>query len=239
MKGEMAFSCAIPKKHFLTEPNKDCVLPTTLRKWRWKKESMKVEDEWSVYSFRNCYQIEHAIENEHDSVVVAVKELEMTEVKDENTEMNQQKRKRKQTHTRTVTNLSMMGSMATMNIDAVAEWHLIVFNEDHEKQSSNAANISPTQLLQIDSETCHFGTVSDIDWDSRRGKVENKDWNSMHQFVITDELQHVLKRNCHVSYHLSVPSSFKVSVKRVTADECIAGNVTVEQPISGLYSVLY
>ena len=233
MKTEMLFACQLPRKHFLTEPNKDALLPQTLRKWRWKRESMMMEEEWTVYSFRNCYQIEHAIENKHDSVVVAVKELEMDEVKDENTEMNHQKtaKHRPRQHTRTGT--SMMGSLAMSSInikDAVAEWHLIVLHEDHEKQSSNAANISKTDKIQIDSATCHFGAVTEIDWDSGCGTVDNKDWNSVHQFDITEEHKHVLKKNAYVSYHLSVPNAYKVHVHMVTADKCYAGNVTVEQP---------
>ena len=66
MKSESLFSCTIPSKTFITEPNNDRFLPNIMRKWKWKKDININYNDWKQYDFDNCYAIEHAIENKHE-----------------------------------------------------------------------------------------------------------------------------------------------------------------------------
>ena len=220
MKGEPLFSCSIPQKSFLTQPNKDTFIPQTMRMWRWRNK-MNVHQEWTQYSFRNCYAIEHAIENKHDTVVLAINNNQQTVPDDENQSKNINKNRKQR---KSKSKDAIDGLKAN-----IAAWHLIVFNKECEQKHKNVANMMKTDKIEIESETVHQGIVGDIDWDQDRGYVHNKAWNAIHSFSIPQAIKTKIKSNQLISYTLSIPKSFYIATanKAITANDCNANNVDI------------
>ena len=201
MKSESLFSCTIPSKSFITEPNKDRFIPNIMRKWRWKKESnndiinYNYNNDWKQYDFDNCYAIEHAIENKHDSVVLAIKE----------------------------------DSNISNNDDYISGWHLIIFNKEFAERNKNVGSIKKTNEIEIQSETFHTGMITKIDHELRKGFVFNKNWNSHHQFIINSELYHKIKVNQLIEYTLRIPRTSYLynDDEPIKGKDCIADNVNI------------
>eukprot|EP01083_Nonionella_stella_P080451 221117_1 len=222
MKSELFFSCTIPRKQFITQPNKDRFIPQTMRKWRWKKE-INLNHDWAQYSFKNCYQIEHALENKHDTVILALKDQD--EGKDqENQDINTQNKKRKSKSKKK--KKKNKKNKAKDDDHDIASWHLIIFNEEYSQDNKNVANICKTDQIEIESETCHQGLVTKMDWDNKTGYVRNREWNVIHSFEINPNCDK-LRANQLISFTLCVPKSFYVSSEPITATDCVATNIDI------------
>ena len=209
MKSESYFSCTIPRKQFLTEPNKDQFIPQTMRKWQWKK-SNDIHSKWNPYSFHNCYSIEHAIENKHDSVVLAIKD-EHGEFDQHDETKNEKKQKKPRLKK------SKSGHHMINISEYISLWHLIIFNSQFAEKNKNVANQSQTEQIDIESETCHHGIVIE------KGFVHNKVWNSYHRLSKHQDIPN----NQLISYTLSIPKSCYVSSKPITANDCVADNIDI------------
>eukprot|EP01084_Bolivina_argentea_P205809 351511_1 len=179
MKPESIFACGIPRKQFLTSPNKDQFIPQTMRSWKWKKEINLHINDFKEYSFTNCYQIEHAIENKHEAVVLTINH-------DENQDVNNTK-----------------------------TWHLIIFSSEFAQKDRNIQNICKTDQIEIVSEICYQGMVTNIDSSKNGGYVRNKKWHATHQFIIDKQYESKI-----------IPESHYVSLEPIKSDG-IAQNIDI------------
>eukprot|EP01084_Bolivina_argentea_P205808 351510_1 len=222
MKPESIFACGIPRKQFLTSPNKDQFIPQTMRSWKWKKEINLHINDFKEYSFTNCYQIEHAIENKHETVVLAIKNKELPINDDENKDINNKKKRKNKNKIKIKKNKNDKSEDIS-----VSTWHLIIFNSEFAEKNKNAQNICKTDQIEIASETCHQGMVTNIDWPKKIGYVRNKKWHATHQFAIDKQYESKIGSNQLISFTLFIPKSLYVSSEPIKSSNCIAQNIDI------------
>ena len=239
MKGESSFNCTIPKQQFVTEPNNSKLIPQIMRKWQWK-QAINLNQDFTEYSFENCYQIEHAIENKHDSVVLSIKEDENMEEKNENYDENQQQqRKKMKKDLKSLKNKKFKNKnhhkrksktdLNKIENDYISSWHLIIFNKEFAEKNKNVASINKTDQIEIESETFHQGMITQIDHNSKKGFVSNKIWKCHHSFSINPEIYDQIKPNQLISFSLFIPKScyLQNESQQILAKDCIANNIDI------------
>ena len=186
-KIEPLFACSIPRRSFLPEPNKDQFIPRrAVPRWRWStKHGVPM-----TCSFANCDHIEYALENEHDSVVLALSDCDGANENAAN------------------------GENADPNHEAVVNRRHLVFDADFARKNKNLSfwrkqSAPDAEHIELDSETFHRGVVTD-ELDVNHCFIRSSEWKACHRFALTHESRRtVTAQDCDAN-----TGSFNLQIKK-------------------------